>query len=90
MDFFSAIAEVGFPIAAACAAGYFVFMILRFILAGVVDSITELTGVITKLNRRVQTMNSEIIKIDVQVSAALGLPPDTVRMSRINDMARKD
>lgn len=90
MDFFSAVAEVGFPIAAACAAGYFVFMTLRFILAGVVSSISELTEIINKLNRRVQTMNSEIIKIDVQVSAALGLPPDTGRMSRLNDTIRKD
>ena len=34
-DFFKLVAEVGFPIAAAMAGGYFVFLTLKFILAGV-------------------------------------------------------
>ena len=33
------ITDVGFPIAAATAGGYFVFLMLRFILDGVVDGI---------------------------------------------------
>jgi len=31
MDFFSLVAEVGFPIASALAGGYFVFLTLKFI-----------------------------------------------------------
>ena len=34
-QFLKLVAEVGFPIAAACGAGYFVFLTLKFILAGV-------------------------------------------------------
>ena len=36
---FDFIKEVGFPIAAACAGGYFVFLTMRFILNGVMDSV---------------------------------------------------
>lgn len=90
MDFFSAVADVGFPIAAAIASGYFVFQTLKVILAGVVSSVNELISITTKLNKRVQTMNTEIIKIDVQVSNALGLPADLVRVSRMSDTTRKD
>ena len=39
MDFFKLVAELGFPIAGACAAGYFVFLTLKFILAGVTSSV---------------------------------------------------
>ena len=39
-QFLKLVAEVGFPIAAACGAGYFVFLTLKFILAGVTSSVT--------------------------------------------------
>ena len=38
-QFLKLVAEVGFPIAAACGAGYFVFLTLKFILAGVTSSV---------------------------------------------------
>ena len=41
MDFLTLIGEVGFPIAAALAAGLFVFITLRFILDGVLDDIKQ-------------------------------------------------
>jgi hypothetical protein len=37
LDFLQIVSEVGFPIAAAVAAGYFVFLCLKFILAGVIS-----------------------------------------------------
>jgi hypothetical protein len=92
MDIFQIIAEVGFPIAAACAGGYFVFLTLKFILAGVMSSIKGLTGIISALDNRVKTMNHEIIRIDMLVSNALGVRPDVDRIARAdgkND-ARKD
>ncbi len=92
MDIFQLIAEVGFPIAAACAGGYFVFLTLKFILAGVMSSIKGLTGIIGALDNRVKTMNHEIIRIDMLVSNALGVRPDVDRIARAdgkND-ARKD
>ena len=92
MDFFKLVAEVGFPIAAAVAAGYFVFLTLKFILAGVTGSVKSLSGIISALDNRVKTMNHDVIRIDTVVSNALGLRPDVDRISRAdgkND-ARRD
>ena len=91
-EFFKLIADVGFPIAAALAAGYFVFLTLKFILAGVTSGISAMKGIITGLDNRVKTMNHDIIRIDTVLSNALGLRPDIDRISRAdgkND-ARKD
>jgi archaellum biogenesis ATPase FlaH len=92
MDFFRLVAELGFPIAAAMAAGYFVFLTLKFILAGVTSSVKSLSGIITALDNRVKTMNHDVIRIDTLMSSALGVKPDTDRIARAdgkND-ARKD
>ena len=45
-EFLKLVAEVGFPIAAAVAAGYFVFLTLKFILAGVTSSVNGLKNII--------------------------------------------
>jgi archaellum biogenesis ATPase FlaH len=92
MDFLKLVAEVGFPITAAMAAGYFVFLTLKFILAGVTSSVKGLTGIISALDNRVKTMNHDVIRIDTLVSNALGIKPDVDRIARAdgkND-ARKD
>ena len=92
MDFFQLVAELGFPIAAACAGGYFIFLAVKFILAGVLGSVKSLSGIITALDNRVKTMNHDIIRIDTLMSSALGLKPDIDRIARAdgkND-ARKD
>mgnify|MGYP005997180973 CR=1 FL=1 len=81
---FKLIAEVGFPIAAALAGGYFIFLTMRFILEGVLDDINRMKGIITALDNRVQTMNHDIIRIEVE--------PDVSRLARAdgkND-TRKD
>ena len=92
MDFFKLVAEVGFPIAAACAAGYFVFLTLKFILQGVTSTVRGLTGFITGLNNRVKTMNHDVIRIDTLVSNALGVKPDVDRIARADGQsdARND
>jgi len=92
MDFFKLVAELGFPIAAAMAGGYFVFLTLKFILAGVLSSINGMKGIIIALDNRVRTMNHDVIRIDTVVSNALGLKPDVDRIARAdgkND-ARRD
>ena len=92
MDFFKLVAEVGFPIASAMAGGYFVFLTLKFILAGVTSSVKGLSNIITALDNRVRTMNHDVIRIDTVVSNALGLKPDVDRIARAdgkND-ARRD
>jgi hypothetical protein len=91
-QFLKLVAEVGFPIAAACGAGYFVFLTLKFILAGVTSSVKGLSGIINALDNRVRTMNHDVIRIDTIVSNALGLKPDVDRIARAdgkND-ARRD
>lgn len=92
MDFFKLVAEVGFPMAAAMGAGYFVFLTLKFILAGVTSSVNGIKGIISALDNRVKTMNHDVIRIDTVVSNALGLKPDVDRIARAdgkND-ARRD
>jgi hypothetical protein len=91
-DYFKLVAELGFPIAAACAGGYFVFLTLKFILAGVTSSVNGLKNIIGALDNRVKTMNHDVIRIDTIVSNALGLRPDVDRIARAdgkND-ARRD
>ena len=86
------IGEVGFPIAAALAAGYFVFLTLKFILDGVKGSVKGLSGLIMALDNRVKTINHDVIRIDTLMSNALGVQPDLDRIARAdgkND-ARKD
>ena len=91
-EFFGLVADIGFPIAAALAAGHFVFLTLKFILAGVTGSISGMRGIIKSLDNRVKTMNHDVIRIDTVVSNALGLRPDIDRISRADgkDDARKD
>jgi hypothetical protein len=92
MDFLKLVGEVGFPIAAACAGGYFIFLTLKFILEGVMSSVKGLSGIIMALDNRVKTMNHDVIRIDTLVSNALGVKPDTDRIARAdgkND-ARRD
>lgn len=91
MDFLRIVAELGFPIAAAIAAGYFVFLTLKFILAGVTSSVKSISGIVGALDKRVATMNHDVIRIDTKVSHALGIPPDFDRISRAEQSdARRD
>jgi archaellum biogenesis ATPase FlaH len=91
-EFFKLVGELGFPIAAALAGGYFVFLTLKLVLGGVMSSVQGLSGIITALDNRVKTMNHDVIRIDAVVSNALGLRPDVERIARAdgkND-ARRD
>lgn len=76
------ISELGIPVATAVVMGVFIFLTLKYILDGVLDDIKTLTGFVTMLENRVRTMNNEIIKIDLLISQALDLKPDTDRVAR--------
>ena len=77
MEFvFELITELGFPIAIAMVMGYFIFIIIKQILEGIVDDIKTLTGFCKMLENRARTMSNEMIKIDMLVSSALELRPD--------------
>lgn len=91
-DILSFVADVGFPIAGALGAGYFVFLTLKFILAGVTSSVNSLKGIIMGLDNRIRTMNHDVVRIDTLMSNALGLRPDVDRIARADGKtdARKD
>jgi len=86
-DIFTIISEVGFPVAAASAGGYFVFLTLKFILAGVLSSIRSMATIIVALDNRVKAMNTDVVRIDTIVSNALGLYADTERLARVQGPA---
>ena len=89
---FKLISDVGFPIAAACAMGYFIFLTIKFILASVMSAVNSMKGIITALDNRVKTMNHDVIRIDTLVSNVMGVKPDTDRIARADGKtdARRD
>jgi len=92
MDFLTLVGDVGFPIAGALAAGGFVFLTLKFILAGVTGSVTTLKNIIGQLDNRVQTMNNDLVKIDALLSYTLNIRPniDRVAANEGKNDARRD
>ena len=92
MDFLTIEKDLGFPIAGALGAGGFVFLTLKFILAGVTDSVTTLKNIIGSLDNRVQTMNNDLVKIDALMSHALHIKPnvDRIAANEGKDDARRD
>ena len=87
LDWLTHLIDLGFPIAGACIAGFFIFLVFKFILAGVTASVTSMKNMIGRLDARIDTMNNQLIQIDTKVSNALGLDPDYERWSRAE---RKD
>ena len=74
--FFDILVKFGLPVAAAVTMGIFIYVILTYILAGVVGQVKSITGIIASLDNRIKTMNHDMIKLDLLVSHALGLKPD--------------
>ena len=81
MDFLQFVSEVGFPVAGAIAAGFFVFTTLKFKLSSVTGRVNGLKGIINALDNRVQTMNNDLVKIDTLMSYALGVKPNIDRLA---------
>ena len=92
MDFWTIIADLGMPIAAAVACAVFIMIVINYILSSIVGSIDFIKNVIESLDNRIKTMNNDILKIDNEVSEQLGLPVDTDRIARADgkEDARKD
>ena len=81
-DIFKLIAEVGAPIAGSMVMGFFIFLVIRQIMEGIVDQVKTLTGFCKMLEARASTMSNEMMKIDLLVSSALELRPDIERIAR--------
>lgn len=92
MEIFGVIAELGFTITAVLCGGIFIIILLKYILASVVDATANLSMLITALDNRVKTINNEIVRLDSLVCHVLGVKPDVRRMSAADgkEDARKD
>ena len=93
MDLFlDILTQFGLPVAAAAVMGLFIYIILKYILAGVVGQVGTITMLISALDNRIKTMNHDMIKLDILISSALQLRPDLDRVSRADgkEDARKD
>ena len=93
MDLFlDILVQFGLPVAAAAVMGVFIYIILKYILAGVVGQVGTITMLISVLDNRIKTMNHDMIKLDILISSALNLRPDLDRVSRSDgkEDARKD
>ena len=92
MEIFAVITELGFTITAILGGGVFIIILLKYILASVVDSAATLNTLITAFDNRVKTINNEIVRLDSLVCHVLGVKPDVRRISAADgkEDARKD
>ena len=84
--------ELGFAAAATLAGGFFIVLLIKYILESVVGQANGLHNMIIALDNRVRTMNNDVIRIDTLISQVVGIKPDLNRIARAdgkND-ARKD
>ena len=90
--FLQILAEFGLPVAAASVMGFFIYLIIKYILESVVGQVKGMHGIIMALDNRIKTMNHDMIKLDLLISHALNLKPDMDRLSRSDgkEDARKD
>ena len=82
MEVFDLIAEVGLPIASGLIMGFFIFMVMKQMMDGLVDEIKTIQGITKMLITRATIMNNDMIRIDVSVSSAVNLAPDLDRIAR--------
>jgi uncharacterized membrane protein len=84
--------ELGFAAAGTLAGGFFIVLLLKYILESVVGQVNSLHGMISALDNRVKTMNNEVVRIDTLISTVVGVKPDLDRIARADGQkdARKD
>ena len=82
MEAFDLIEKVGLPIAGGLVMGYFIFLIMKQMMTGLVNKIKTVEGIAKMLITRASIMNNDMIRIDTIVSSALNLPPDLDRIAR--------
>ena len=89
---FSLIGDVGFPIAIALIAGFFIFLTIKYILESVIGQVNGIHGIVQALDNRVKTMNHDIVRLDAKMCSVLGIRPDLNRIARADgkEDARRD
>ena len=90
--FFDILVKFGLPVAASIVMGFFIFLIIKYILESVVGQVKGMHGIIMSLENRVKNMNNDMIKLDLLISHSLELKPDEERISRADgkEDARRD
>jgi len=90
--FFEILTKFGLPVAASLVMGFFIFLIIKYILESVVGQVKGMHGIIMGLDNRVKNMNNDMIKLDIAISDALNLRQDEERISRADgkEDARRD
>ena len=88
-EIFKLIADVGAPIAGSIVMGFFIFLVLKQILEGIIEQVKTLTMFCNSLENRATTMSNEMIKIDLLVSSALELRPDIERIPRATNFVEE-
>ena len=88
----SLIGDVGFPIAIALIAGFFIFLTIKYILESVIGQVNGIYGIVKALDNRVKTMNHDLIRLDATMCSVLGIRPDLNRIARADgkEDARRD
>ena len=82
MEAFNLIAELGLPIPGALIMAYFIFLVMKQLMDGLISEIQTVQGITKMLITRASIMNNDMIRIDTSVSSALNLPPDLDRIAR--------
>ena len=75
-------AKLGLPIASGLIMAFFIFLVMKQLMDGLVDEIKTIEGISKMLITRASTMNNDIIRIDTSVSSALNMSPDLERIAR--------
>tara|TARA_R100000773_G_scaffold31952_1_gene27280 strand:+ start:856 stop:1149 length:294 start_codon:yes stop_codon:yes gene_type:complete len=82
LETFELIEKVGLPIASGLIMGYFIFLIMKQMMDGLVNKIQTVESIAKMLITRASIMNNDMIRIDTSVSSALNLAPDLDRIAR--------
>ena len=76
------VSELGLPIASGLIMAYFIFLVMKQLMDGLVGEINTVQAISKMLITRAATMNNDMIRIDTSVSSALNLSPDLERIAR--------
>ena len=88
--FFTILVEFGLPVAASTVMGFFIYLVIKYILESVVGQVNGMHGIIMGLENRVKNMNNDMIKLDIQISDALNLRQDEEKKSADAAAARAE
>ena len=82
MEIFNLVTELGLPIASGLVMGYFIFLVMKQLMSGLVGEIQTVQAISKMLITRASIMNNDMIRIDVSICSALQLPLDLSRVAR--------